>query len=54
MFEEVRKELFWDCQGFYFVVAGLLGTGVCVCVCVCGCVRACCADRVVSALGFVW
>jgi hypothetical protein len=50
MFEEVRKELFWDCQGFYFVVAGLLGTGVCVCVCV----GACCTDRVVSALGFVW
>lgn len=30
----MRKDLFWDGQGFYFVVAGLLGTGVCVCVCV--------------------
>ncbi len=44
----MRKELFWDGQGFYFVVAGLVGTGVCVCVC------ACCTDRVASALGFVW
>jgi hypothetical protein len=28
----VRKELFWDGQGFYFVVAGVVGTGVCVCL----------------------